>query len=53
VEKNSPWMQNQKEQWSGLVNRLKKQDKMLKKTHCQSAVSGTNLIATYVQSRGK
>jgi hypothetical protein len=28
-------MQNQKEQWSGLVNRLKKQDKMLKKTPCQ------------------
>jgi len=33
--KNSPWMQNQKEQWSGVLKRLKKQDKIEKKTHCK------------------
>jgi hypothetical protein len=38
-------MQNQNEQWSGVVKRLKKQDKTFKKNHCQNAVNGTNLIA--------
>jgi len=36
--KNSPWMQNQKEHWSGVIKRLKKQDKMIKKTQCQKCV---------------
>jgi len=40
--KNSPWMQNQKEQWSGVVKRLKKQDKRLRTVIVKSAVNGTN-----------
>jgi len=33
--KNSPWAQNQKQHWSGVLKRLKEQDKIKEKNHCK------------------
>jgi len=46
--KNSPWMQNQKEHWSGVIKRLKKQDK--DKTHCKKCGEWNELDSSGVCS---
>ncbi len=36
TRKNSRWMQNEKEKWSGFLKRQKERDKIQKRTHCQN-----------------
>jgi hypothetical protein len=45
-------MQNQKEQWSGVVKRAEETGQNFKKNHCQNAVNGTNLIVMDVSECG-
>ena len=39
--RGSPWAENQKKHWSGVLKRMKEADKILKKNHCSKC--GENL----------